>query len=117
MMSKTFSVDANNDLYLGVDGNVAVVTDLDALVEICAHVCKKELGECVLNTDQGIPNFQTVFVGTPNIPAFEAALRKSILAIEGVTEVVSLLTERGADSLLTYTITIRTIYGQGTING
>lgn len=115
-MAKTLAVNANNDLYLDDQGNIAVSYDLQALLETCSQAAKTRLGEMVLNTDQGIPYFETVFIGVPQLKQFEAALRATFLAIDGVVEVVSLITAQ-QDNTLTYTAIIRTIYGTGGVNG
>lgn len=113
---KTLSTDNNNDLYLDNTGNIAVVTDIVATMESCAHEVKTRLGECVLDTERGIPFFETVFNGVPLLMQFEAACRAAILGVAGVTEVISFVT-RVIDGQLAYEATIRTIYGTGTING
>ncbi len=115
-MTKTFSVNSNNDLYLGIDGNISISLDLEAVLQNCAHVVKVRLGEVVLNTDQGIPYFETVWNGIPNIIQFESAARSAILGVNGVTEVISFKTFI-IDDALEYTAVIKTLYGEGTING
>ena len=124
-MTATFGVNANNDLYLDNQGNIAIVRNIEATLEACAHACKAILGEMVLATDQGIPYFQVVWVGTPNIPAFTNAIRQAILQVEGVVEIVSLIVSRAtapangrnSQNTLAYSAIIRTVYGTGSING
>jgi hypothetical protein len=70
----------------------------------------------IFATNQGLPNFQIVWVGVPNLQQYESAVRATILAVDGVVEVVSFLSNL-SDNTLTYTITIRTIYGTGVVNG
>lgn len=127
-MAQTLSANVNNnipgvssnDIYLDPRGNISISRDLDAVLQECAQVAKTRLGELVFNTDLGIPFFDTVWAGIPNIPQYTAALRASILNVDGVVEVVSLLAEPPTDErrdILNYTAIIRTIYGAGTING
>jgi hypothetical protein len=116
LMTQTLAVNENNDLYLSIDGNIAMVYDLTAVLQICAHVVKVRLGEVVLNTDQGLPFFETVWNGSPNLIQFEAAARATLLGVTGVVEVVS-FDMSIVDSSLVYVAVIRTIYGTGTING
>ncbi len=116
MTVTTFSVNEFNDLFLDSRGNIAISHDLDALLFICAQVAKTQLGECVLNTNLGIPNFQVVWNGVPNIIQFEAALREAILAIDGVIEISSLMTEI-IDNQLKYSMVIRTNFGGGIVSG
>ena len=112
---------ANNDIYLDAQGNISMSFDLDAVLQECSQVAKTILGEMIFNTDLGVPYFQTVWIGVPNIAQFTAALRQSFLNVYGVLEVVSLLTSQGGSSdpsdNLTYTAIIRTIYGTGAVNG
>lgn len=114
-MTQTFAVNSNNDLYIGKDGNLAIVSGLEAVLQNCEHAAKTTLGELVLQTNVGIPDFQVVWNGVPNIQQFDAALRQALLAVDGVVEVVSLITTRDADKLV-YQATIRTIYGSGAIS-
>lgn len=115
-MTQTLSADSNNDLFLGRDGNISISYDLQAVLENCAHAVKVRLGEVALNTEQGVPYFETVWVGVPNIIQFESAARTAIMQVPGVVEIVSFRTTRVADAL-NYVAVIRTIYGQGEING
>lgn len=115
-MTRTLAVDANNDIYLGPGGRLAVVTGLDAVLLLCAHAAKTLLGEMVLAIDQGLPYFQALWSGAPNIPVFEAAYRQRILAVQDVTGIVEVtFTVQG--SVLSYAATISTIYGTGVVNG
>jgi hypothetical protein len=109
-MTQTFAVNSNNDLYIGVDGNLAIVTDLEAVKQDCEHVAKTMLESCVLQTNYGLPYFQVVFNGTPQIPQFQAALRQAFLNVNGVMDVISLSTNKNAD-ILTYSATIETAFG------
>ena len=128
-MTQTLSANVNNnpllgsdnDIYLDEQGNISMSFDLQAVLQECSQVAKTLLGEMIFNTDLGIPYFQTVWIGVPNIAQFTAALRQSFLNVDGVLEVVSLLTSQGGGSspsdTLTYTAIIRTIYGTGAVNG
>jgi hypothetical protein len=120
-MTQTFSVDSNNDLYLGRDGNISLSYDLPAVLVVCEQAVKVRLGEVVLNTDVGIPFFETAFSGVPNIIQFEAAVRSAILNVDGVTDILSInttVTETSpAGAVLNYTAVINTTFGQGTVNG
>jgi hypothetical protein len=115
-MTLTIAVNANNDMYLTPDGNIAIVYDLEATLQACAQAAKTILGEMIYATNLGIPYFETVFSGVLNIPQFAAALRSAWLAIPDVVEVITLDIAQAANTL-TYTATIMTDYGQGVVNG
>ena len=116
MTTQTLACNTNNDLYLDSFGNIIVAYDLQAVLQVCQNVARSLLGEMVLNTDQGIPYFQTVWNGTPNFQQFQAALTTSLLAVPDVNSVLSLVVSQSGNTL-NYTAVIQTIYGQGTING
>lgn len=115
-MTRLFATNAQNDIYIDKNGNLAIFQDLLAVLQACEHAAKTLLGEMILATDQGIPYFQSVWNGVPSLQQFEAALRTAFLAVDEVVEVVSLFTLRDDDNL-NYTAVIRTTFGGGSISG
>jgi hypothetical protein len=115
-MTQSFSVNENNDIFIGRNGNLAIARDLEAVLQICAQVAKAQRGEMVFRVTDGIPNFQTIWNGKPNIAQFNAALRKAILSVPDVTNIKELTTAI-QNNVLRYRITIETIYGEGLVNG
>lgn len=111
---KTLATNDNNDLFLGPDGNIVVASNIDAVLQACATATKAQLGEMVLNIDQGIPNFQTIWKNAVNVPQFEAYLRQTLEGVQGVTEVRQ-LTVTAQNNVVTYSATIVTIYGEGVL--
>ncbi len=107
---------AANDIYLDQFGNISLSYDQQAILQQCAQAAQTILGECIFNTTIGIPFEQTVWGGIKNELQYQAALRQAFLAVNGVTEVVSLMTSQTGDTL-TYNAVIQTIYGSGAING
>lgn len=105
-----------NDIYLDADGNISLSFDIQAVLQACAQAAKTILGEMVFNVNQGIPYFQTVWIGVPNIQQFTAALRAAFLTVPNVVEVISLITSQEND-ILTYSAIIRTSYGSGGVTG
>lgn len=115
-MTRVFTVDENNDLILSGNGNLSISSDLEATLQACEHAAKAQLAEMVLAVDEGVPNFQTIWTGAPNIIQFESYLRRQLLAVVGVRDIVDLTTTL-TNNILSYTVTILTIYGEGVING
>lgn len=101
---------ASNDIYLDSDGNISLSFDLEAVLQTCAQAARTVLGEMIFNINQGIPYFETVWNGIPNIQQFIGALRAAFLAVPNVIEVVSLTTSQINDAL-NYTAIIRTTFG------
>jgi hypothetical protein len=116
MTAQTLAVNDKNDIYLGKDGNLVVVFDLQGTLQACEHAATTILGEMIYQVNQGIPNFELVWVGVPNIQQYQAAVRAALLEVAGVVEIVSFIADI-SDNTLSYTAIIRTIYGIGSING
>jgi len=116
MTAQTLAVNENNDIYLGKDGNLVVVFNLQGTLQACEHAAITILGEMIYQVDKGIPNFELIWVGVPNVQQYQAALRAALLEVAGVVEIVSFIVDI-SDNTLSYTAIIRTIYGVGSING
>lgn len=115
-MTRSLAVDSNNDIFVGPDGSLSVATGREAVLHVCAQVAKTQLGEMVFAVDQGLPNFEAVWNGAPNVGQFEAYLRRNLEAVPDVISVDS-VTIDATGGALTYVATIKTIYGPGVING
>ena len=115
-MTQTFAVNQYNDIYIGEDGNLAIVYDLTATTQACQQAAKTILGEMIYAADQGLPYFEAVWIGVPQIAQYEAALRSAFLGVPGVLQVISLVLTQ-TENNLNYTATIMTTYGQGVISG
>ena len=113
---RTLAVDGSNDIFIGTDGGLAIASELDAVLQVAQQATQTQLGEMIYAVDEGIPNFAAIWNGAPNVAQFEAALRRTLLAVEGVTGVSDLVVTAG-NNALSYTATISTIYGAGAING
>lgn len=112
---RTFAITADND-FLVTGRSLSFVSDLDAVLNVCAHAAKAILGEMIFEQEQGMPYFETVWNGSPRTEPFEAAFRSRIAQIEGVTSIDDLTVEIVGD-VMQYTATIATVYGTGQING
>lgn len=113
---RTLAVDAKNDLYLGRDGSLAIATGIEAVLQAAQQAAQTQLGEMQYAIDEGIPNFTAVWGGAANVAQFEAYLRRTLLAVEGVRQIVSLTISTGANKL-SYVVTLETDFGQGALNG
>lgn len=115
-MTLSLSVDVNNDIFIGPSGALQLVSDLTALLQACEQAAKTQLGEMVYAVDDGVPNFATIWNGSPNTTQFQAFLRRVLMRVEGVIEITE-LTTASAGGVLTYRATIKTVFGIGVING
>lgn len=115
-MNLTLAVDADNDLFLTPTGDLAFAVDAEAVAQSSVQAARTLRGELVLDVTLGIPYFDTVWTGVPNIRQFEAALRQRLLAVRDVRGIVSLSTAHNG-SVLSYVATLSTTFGSVTING
>ena len=88
-MTQIFAVDENNDLKLNSNRNLAISTDLQAILEMCEHVIKTLRGEIVLDTSRGVLGFgqDEIFGNSPNLIKFEFRARAAIKTIFGTDSI------------------------------
>jgi len=115
-LTLSFSQNENNDIFIGPDGNLAIVSDQEAVLQCCASAAKAQFQEMVLAFDEGVANFQTIWTDATNIAQFEFYVRKAIRAVPGVIEIEDLAAS-AQNNTVTYSATIRTIYGRAALNG
>lgn len=115
-MTQTILTNTQNDIYIAPSGSLALGSGQLAVENICENVSKLQLGEALLQTGLGIPNFQAVWVGVPNIATFQQYLRKALGNAGGVRKVVSLTTSV-LNGQLKYIAKIESAYGLLAISG
>lgn len=115
-MTQSFGINANNDIFIGSNGNLVVLQGESAVAAAAKNASRISLGEEVLSTISGLPFFQAIFVGVPNLQMFNNYLITALTQIEGVTQVKSLTTDIEKDSfgrsVLVYEAIIQTQYSQ-----
>lgn len=113
---RALSENANNDLFLGPDNKLSVSEGLLALVQTTKSAVEVQKGELIFSKEKGIPTDQALWSGTPDLQQFEFYVRKTILAISGVIEILTFEAEI-IDDHVDYTAQIKTIYGEGEVSG
>ena len=111
---KTIHTATNNDVYIAPSGQMAIATELTALMDVCEKTAQTMLGELILQGDEGIPNFQIIWNGAPNISQAEAALREALMGVDGVIDIPELSAFVEAN-IFKYNATIKSVYGIGVI--
>jgi hypothetical protein len=111
-MVQTLSTNDQNDIFLNVQGNIEVAQSLDGVLKACETATYAQLGEMTQNL--GIPNFQTIWVGSPNYPLFQSYLRQTLLNVQGVTDVTDLQIFPD-NNTLRYRATIQSQFGSAEI--
>ena len=113
---RIFAVDANNDLFTGANGSMAINTDLAAFMQACEHAMQSVLGEMVFAQGRGLPYAEAIWGGARNLRLFEDESRKTLGNIPnslGVTEFECAV----ENNILGYRAVIRSVYGEVTIGG
>ncbi len=112
---KTIKVDSNGNR-VTKNGSFVYLYDQGAVMQTCEQVMKQQLGELQYNKTKGIEYFGNVFNGNQNLQLFESQARAQLLNLDGVNGIQK-FTYSQTRNELSYSATIKTIYGSGTING
>ena len=115
-MTQSFGLNSSNDIYINAAGNLQIDTGINAVEDACKNVSLLQLGEAILQTTLGMPTFQTVWNGTPNIAIYENYLRQALQSVDGVVAINS-LTSNVSKNVYSYSATIETLYGSLYLNG
>lgn len=83
---KSLSINDNNDIFVGTDGNIAISTGAPAILQNTRTAMQAQRGEMQYAIDDGMPTRLTAFDGF-NPTQFEAAARAVIGAVAGVNAV------------------------------
>lgn len=108
--SMTIAVNDSNDIYL-LNGDIAIATGKKAREQIIAAAIRTRLGELQLDTERGIPYFETVFrsPSKDNLDLWEASVRETIMGFDFVSSIKDLDYKIDYNSnTLTYSATIIT---------
>lgn len=88
-----FALDKDWDVYLGGDGNIAVLGSKrgdDLLCQRIRHRLQTFRGECFLDRDVGVPYFEEVCKKNPDLARIRSLLASVISGVEGVAKILSL---------------------------
>jgi hypothetical protein len=114
-MVQTFAENANNDLTRDSNGNIALLSGVAAIEQLCVDIMETQLGEMPLATTMGVPTKATIWdYWKPD--QFEVVARAALLSVEGVTGVTQFNLTR-SQGVATYIATVTTIYDPITFNG
>jgi hypothetical protein len=113
---KVLGENSNNDLYVGDNNQLVVLTDIDATLQVCKSVVEVQRGNLKYAANRGIPLNTVVFSGKANELQFRYYAIEQIQGVTGVVSVNSFDT-RIEDNTLFYEAEIQTVYGAGNING
>lgn len=113
---KTIGTNQNNDIYIDSSGNLAILTDINALANISKNAILTTQGEPQYNQENGIPYFETIFTDTPSIDLFQAAQIATLENLENVNRVEEYNYSQ-ANNIFSYSVKIDTTYGEIIING
>lgn len=111
---RTFKVDDDNRLVIE-NGNFVIVEGIEAVKYSCEQAVKTQYGEMIFDIQGGIPYSAIVWNGQPNLIQVDAFLRKVILEVPEVIGISSLDIDVSKNTL-SYQATIKTTYGEVTLN-
>lgn len=111
----SLSIDDNSDLHLGLDGNIKVVRDLDAVVQLCTQASQVLQNELPYAQTRGIPFFDIALGAPLDLNLYEVYLRRMILGISHVLSVDRVTFDLDGVNL-SYEVNITTEFGKGVVN-
>ena len=115
-MTRIFQVNADNDIFATAGGRLAVAQDLQAVIQQCEHALKAQAGEMVYAVNRGVNALTRVFTGSPNLLSYEASARRQLDRIPDVVAVENFQATL-VNNTLDYSVTIRTVFGSGLVEG
>ena len=113
---KTIATNSDNDIYIDSNGNLALLTDINALANISRNVVLTNLGEPEFNQQDGIPYFETIFTDTPKIDLLQAAQVAALKKLEDVNR-VSNYEYNQSNGVYSYSLIEHTTFGDIQLNG
>lgn len=113
---KTFATNENNDWYIDPRGNLAIVTDLEAVTQSCEHASQVLLGELPYAQTRGIAFFDNGLTDSPKLGLYEVQLRRILLSVPNVIK-VNYVGFKIEGNQLSYEAQIKTTYGTETVRG
>lgn len=117
-MNSTFLLNKDNDFEIGQDGNLRFVSGQAAIQQLAKDYLEVYKNELYFQQGEGLPYFENIFTGSPNIYLFEKALRSRILSIPGVNRIETLEIKRKETNInaLEFYLTLQTDSGTITVN-
>lgn len=103
------------DIYLGADGDLATVKDAAGIKQDILTSIRQILGEWFLDTSDGVPYFQTIFIKNPNQAFINAAFIQRISNVPGVLNLLSFSISR-VDATRSLTINFKAQTLNGTVD-
>lgn len=111
---RSLATDTNNDITLGADKNLALVSGVAAIEQNCKTAIQALQNEMMYAMQSGMPMFETAW-NTFNPYQFEAAARNVLTGVQGVLSVQS-FSLSSAGGTLSYAAQINTTFGPLTVN-
>ena len=115
-MTQIFSVNENNDIFLDGNNHLAISRGQQAVLEQVEHAVKTLRGEMPFAADRGLPNFETIWSGSPNLLQFEFYWRQAVNRIADVVR-IERFSARIVNNELIYEATIVTTFGTESVSG
>lgn len=110
----SISVNSDGDMYLGPNGNIHTVRDLEAVVQLCTQASQVLLNELPYAQTRGIPFFDVALVESPDLSLYEVYIRRMLMGVKHVTS-VDRVTFNIVGDQLKYEAHIITEFGKGVV--
>jgi len=85
---ESYALDSENNIFLDTNGSIKRVSDGAETVQHVRSRLLFYLGESPLDTSQGVPYFEEIFVKPVDLPQAESLLKTIIIQTPGVQELI-----------------------------
>lgn len=113
---RTFQSNNQEDLVIGADGRLSLIAGQPALAQCARQYMRTRHGEMIHQRNEGIPFEQLIWNGEANLPMFEELGRERLMQVPEVT-FIERFDLRQENDVLRYEATLRTHFGEVTIDG
>ena len=110
-----FAINSDNG-FLVTGGTINRLTGIEAVLVNCQHEAQVLRGEDPFDKNRGMPNFEEIWAGQPNVLQFEFSLRNVLSVVKDVDSLSNFKADISSN-VLDYEITINTPFGSDSISG
>lgn len=114
-MLRTLKASSTGDIVIS-NKQLVMIEGEAAAAQIIKQVIQTQLGEYQYAKTKGVDYFGNAFLGNPNFQLFQKQIRTQVGVLSFVEKITAFEYNLN-NSILTYSMTVQTIYGTTTISG
>jgi hypothetical protein len=112
----TYATNEDNDIFVDGSNSIVLKSDENAVAQSSVQAVRAKRNEMPFASEDGIPYFETIFIGNPDIAQIDFYYIQEIQKVPNVVRVLSLTSEI-KDNVYEYRAEIETVFGNTFIEG